>query len=188
MLSLLLTAIMSLISHAEPLHLVSPASTQLRESVDVSFALVNGVLHAHFEVETHSLNVKPVFEQGDYPFQFDVVELFISVEGETVFPYYEFEVTPLNQTLQVQIPGGKKPYVTGIEAGLVSYTQKTTVGWQADLQIPITQLGWNGNPQRIIGNAFAILGKTKRTYWSLHLPKTKKPKFHKPEYFHPLIK
>ena len=37
-----------------------------------------------------------------FPYMFDVVELFVTF-SETGFPYYEFEVSPYNQTFQVRI-------------------------------------------------------------------------------------
>ena len=49
---------------------------------------------------------------------FDVVELFVTF-SETGFPYFEFEVSPFNQTFQVKIVS-RALHQEGVDLGLVS--------------------------------------------------------------------
>jgi hypothetical protein len=103
-------------------------------------------------------------------------------------PYCEFELSPYNQSFQVFIRGPKKGSVEGVDLGLTHSVKITENGWIGELRIPLKKLGWKGKKSTIIGNAFAILGKPPRSFWSLYLPKQTKPKFHLPQYFQPLFK
>lgn len=72
--------------------------------------------------------------------------------------------------------------------GLRHSVQRTSSGWKAQMRIPLGNLKWNGDLTTIVGNAYAILGKTpNRSYWSLSLPPQKKLRFHQPEFFRPLL-
>lgn len=71
--------------------------------------------------------------------------------------------------------------------GVKHSVQRFPGGWNGEIIIPMENLGWNGDPCQIMGNAFAILGKPPRSFWSLNLPPEVKPNFHKPEYFKPLL-
>ena len=63
-----------------------------------------------------------------------------------------------------------------------------TGGWSAELKIPLKSLGWDGDPGKIRGNLYSILGPAKkRSYWSAFLPKGAKANFHQPEFFKPLL-
>jgi hypothetical protein len=118
---------------------------------------------------------------------FDVVELFVTF-SESGYPYYEFEVSPYNQTFQVKIPDKGQPFQEGVDLGLVSTATIRPGGWNAELKIPLKPLGWNGEPKKIRGNFYSILGRSStRSYWSKFLLKAKKPNFHQPQFFQPLL-
>lgn len=175
---------------AQALHLVSPATSTLKSPVSVQFILDNSLLKAHFEVHTPHLHAKPVLGPGEYPYQYDVVEVFVSVMGPDSdhLPYYEFELSPYDQQFQVKINDPKKPFIENIEIGLIHSVTNITGGWTADLSLPLEHLGWKGDPAMIIGNAFSVFGAPpNRSYWSLYLPAQKKPNFHKPAFFQPLL-
>ena len=174
----------------QTLHLVSPQKSELSEPVKIQIALENSILHARFEVKTSEINGKEHLGKDEYPYQFDVVELFVSVvglEGGRV-PYYEFEVSPYNEDFQVRIIDLKKTFQEGLQLGLQHYVERTKDGWIADLWIPLENLNWNYDPSKIVGNAYAILGKKpNRSFWSLSLPPMNKPNFHQPQYFQKLL-
>jgi hypothetical protein len=177
-------------SAAQSLRLVSPEKSELNAPVQVEFALKDGSLIADFTVHTPSINAQKVLEPGQYPFQFDVVEVFISVNGAaSPFPYFELELSPYDQSFNVKILSLKKPFQNGVELGLEHEAEILPDGsWTAHLAIPLAKLGWQGDAAKIVGNAFAVLGKgTERSYWSLFLPQQKKPNFHQPRYFQKLL-
>jgi hypothetical protein len=63
-----------------------------------------------------------------------------------------------------------------------------TGGWNAELVIPLKPLGWDGDPAKLRGNLYSILGQGRqRSYWSAFLPKATKANFHQPQYFRPLL-
>ncbi|MBX2994352.1 MAG: carbohydrate-binding family 9-like protein [Bdellovibrionaceae bacterium] len=174
-----------------PLGLVFTRGTDLRQPVNVQWTLDKTNLKARFEVKTPTIHSKPVLGPGEYPYQFDVVEIFISVAdpAQKNLPYYEFEVTPLGQTLQVKINDPKKKFEEGIDMGLKISTQKIAGGWTAEMTVPLENLNWNGRVSQITGNAYAILGKSpNRSFWSQFMPALPKPNFHQPQYFRPLFK
>ena len=70
---------------------------------------------------------------------FDVVELFVTF-SETGFPYFEFEVSPYNQTFQVKIVS-RGYHQESIDLGLVSAATILPHGWTAELKIPLKPLG-----------------------------------------------
>ena len=104
---------------------------------------------------------------------FDVVELFVTF-SETGYPYFEFEVSPYNQNFQVRIVAHAQ-HQEGVDLGLVSTaTIRPASGWDAELKIPLKPLGWDGDPKKIRGNFYSILGTgSTRSYWSTFLPKAK---------------
>lgn len=173
----------------QTLRQVSVAATSLRDPVDVRISLEGDTLLAEFEVRTAEINAKKVLEKNEYPYQYDVVELFVSVTGANAknLPYYEFELSPYDQTFQVIIKDPKKPFIEGVDLGLQHSVKRTTLGWTGEMRIPLKKLGWQGDPRTLTGNAYAILGKSPRSFWSLFLPKQDKPRFHKPEFFKPLL-
>ena len=170
---------------ASELLLVTPATSSLKNSVQVHVSLTDDALIARFAVSAPTLNAKKVLGPNEYPYQFDVVELFVTF-SDSGFPYYEFEVSPYNQTFQVRIVSAKQ-HQEGVDLGLTSTAAVVTGGWNAELTIPLKPLGWDGDPSKIRGNFYSILGQGRsRSYWSAFLPKAKKPNFHQPQYFQPL--
>jgi hypothetical protein len=167
------------------LSLVAPVTSALKNPVEAHVSLADDMLIARFSVLAPSLDAKKVLAQGEYPYQFDVVELFVTF-SEAGFPYFEFEVSPFNQTFQVRIPGGGKPFQEGVDLGLVSSATSVPGGWTAELKIPLKPLGWDGDPKKIRGNFYSILGKP-QSFWSSFLPKARKANFHQPKFFQPLL-
>lgn len=167
------------------LSLVTPERSLPTDSVRASATLTDDTLTAHFSVSSPLLNAKKILGPKEYPYQFDVVELFVTF-SKTGFPYFEFEVSPFNQTFQVRIES-RKEHHEGVELGLTSTAAIVPGGWSAALKIPLKTLGWDGDPDKIRGNFYATLGQGPRSYWSTFLPKAAKPNFHQPEYFMPLL-
>jgi hypothetical protein len=118
---------------------------------------------------------------------FDVVELFVTF-SQTGYPYFEFEVSPYNQTFQVRILSHAQ-HQEGVGLGLVSTaTLRPANGWDAELKIPLNPLGWDGDPKKIRGNFYSVLGRSStRSYWSTFLPKARHPDFHQPRFFQTLL-
>jgi hypothetical protein len=173
-------------ANACDLSLVAPASSDLRNPVQAHVALVDDMLTTRFAITAPTLNAKQVLDATQYPYNFDVVELFVTF-SEGGFPYYEFEVSPYNQTFQVKILGARQ-HQEGVDLGLVSTATISQGGWTAELKIPLKQLGWDGDAGKIRGNLYSVLGPgQRRSYWSVFLPKTEKPNFHQPQYFKPLL-
>jgi hypothetical protein len=167
--------------------LVAPAKSVLKKPVQASASLAGDVLTAGFSVSSPSLNARKVLGPKQYPYMFDVVELFVTF-SETGFPYFEFEVSPYNQTFQVKIPGQGQPFQEGVDLGLTSTAALRPGGWNAELKIPLKSLGWDGDPTKIRGNFYSILGRgSTRSYWSTFLPKAKKANFHQPQFFQALL-
>jgi hypothetical protein len=167
------------------LSLVAPAISAIENPVEVHATLAGDTLITRFSVSTPSLNAKQVLASGEYPYQFDVVELFVTF-SDSGFPYYEFEVSPYNQTFQVRILSDKEHH-EGVDLGLTSTAAMVSGGWNAELTIPLKPLGWDGNPGKIRGNFYSTLGRSPRSYWSAFLPKAARPDFHQPQYFKPLL-
>lgn len=169
------------------LSLVAPTSSVLKKPVQARASLADDTLTVSFSVSEPSLNARRVLGPRQYPYMFDVVELFVTF-SEAGFPYYEFEVSPYNQTFQVKIVSHTEPFQEGIDLGLVSAATISPRDWHAQLKIPLKPLGWDGNPSNIRGNFYTILQRApKRSFWSAFLPKADKPNFHQPQFFQPLL-
>lgn len=167
------------------LSLVTPATSALKNSVQVRISLSDDALLARFAIASPSIDAKKVLAAGEYPYLFDVVELFVT-SSDSGFPYFEFEVSPYNQTFQVRIVGAREHH-EGVDLGLASTAEIARGGWTAEMKIPLKLLGWNGDPAKIRGNLYSVLGEGKRrSYWSAFLPKAVKANFHQPRYFRPL--
>ncbi len=166
------------------LSLVAPARSVLKKPVQVKASLADDTLTVSYSV-TAPLNAAKVLGPEQHPYMFDVVELFVTF-SEAGFPYFEFEVSPFNQTFQVKIVGRTR-HQEGVDLGLVSAATISPHGWIAKLQIPLKPLGWDGDPGKIRGNFYSILERAPRSYWSSFLPKAKKPDFHQPQFFQPLL-
>jgi hypothetical protein len=167
------------------LSLVAPAKSILQNPVQVKASLADGTLTAGFSVSAPSVNARKVLDPPKHPYDYDVVELFLTF-SETGFPYYEFEVSPFNQTFQVKIVSPTR-HQEGVDLSLVSSATILPHGWSADLQIPLKSLGWDGDPGTIRGNFYSILGRAPRSYWSTFLPRAKAANFHQPRFFQPLL-
>src|ERR1700721_931791 len=167
------------------LSLVSPARAVIKNPVQVKAALAGDILAVNHSVSSTSLNVKKVLGPREYPYMFDVVELFVTF-SETGFPYYEFEVSPFNQTFQVRIVSHAL-HQEGVDLGLMSSATIAPHGWTAELKIPLKALGWDGDPKKIRGNFYSTLERAPRSYWSSFLPKAKTANFHPPQFFQPLL-
>lgn len=168
------------------LALVAPAQSALKNPVQVTAAIEDDHLSARFVVAAPALNAKMVLGPNEYPYQFDVVELFVTF-SDNGFPYFEFEVSPYNQTFQVKIVSAKERH-EGVDLGLASSAAIIKGGWNAELKIPLKSLGWDGDGAKIRGNYYSILGSAKeRSYWSTFLPKAVKANFHQVQFFKPLL-
>ena len=145
------------------LNLVHPASTQQSQPVQVRYAIVNNDLQVSFQVNSPVLHKKDVYDSNDYPFQYDVAEVFITVDDPSAakFSYYEFEVTPLGQVydLRLNVVNGKRAGVD-IEP-VVTSARASATEWSATFVIPMARIGWNGDVSRLRGNFFTIIGNTK---------------------------
>ena len=169
------------------LSLVAPPKSILKKPVRVKASLADDILTVDYSVTAPSLNARKILGPQQYPYMFDVVELFVTF-SETGFPYFEFEVSPYNQTFQVKIVGRTQPHQEGIDLGLVSAATTLPRGWIAELKIPLKPLGWDGDPRNIRGNFYSILGRSARSYWSSFLPRAKAANFHQPQFFRPLLR
>jgi hypothetical protein len=167
------------------LALVAPAKSALKKPVQARALLADDILTAGFSVSAPSLNARKVLDPQKHPYDYDVVELFLTF-SKTGFPYYEFEVSPFNQTFQVTIVSHTR-HQEGVDLGLVSSATILPHGWSAELKIPLKSLGWDGDPGTIRGNFYSILGRAPRSYWSSFLPRAKAANFHQPQFFQLLL-
>lgn len=167
------------------LNLVSPKKSALVIPVEAGLRVNGNELIVQFDVHTPTVNAKPELGPGEFPYMFDAVEIFVTA-SETNFPYYEYELSPYNQTFQVAILDLKKPFLENANLGLKSSVTKTEEGWQGEMHIPLPA---GTDPKKLRGNLYAILGKKpNRSYWSAFLPPQAKPNFHQPQFFAPLEK
>ena len=183
----LIVMAMLLVSPAESacdLSLVMPRRSVLEKPVQVKASLAGDTLTVSYSV-TAPLNAAKVLGPKQYPYMFDVVELFMTF-SETGFPYFEFEVSPFNQTLQVRIVSRAR-HQEGVDLGLVSSATLLPHGWTAELTIPLKPLGWDGDVEKIRGNFYSVLQRAPRSYWSSFLPRARTANFHQPQYFQSLL-
>jgi hypothetical protein len=167
------------------LSLVAPAKSVLKKPVQVHASLADDILTARYSVSA-PLNARKILGPRQFPYMFDVVELFVTF-SETGFPYFEFEVSPFNQTFQVKIVSRDR-HLEGVDLGLVSTATMVPGGWTAELKIPLRSIGWDGDPRKIRGNFYSILEKRpKQSFWSSFLPKAARANFHQPQFFQPLL-
>lgn len=121
--------------------------------------------------------------------EWDVVELFVRANSRSP-TYYEFQLSPLGQFFELEIFEPRKRFNQSFESGFRHEVTPPDIEgrWRATFRIPLARLGWDGRPESIQGNGFAILGEpASKTYWSLHLPMQLKPDYHLPQYFRPLV-
>ncbi len=189
---------------SSPLHLTHPRGlgrdaygNRQKESVEVGFGLAGDRLRVRFEVKTFEITPNPELETGSPQWglwDWDVVEVFLSVNGaKGSLPYYEFQVSPLGQYFELKILEPRKQtdreFRSGLKCGArILKDEPGDCHWEGWMEIPLTPLGWDGNPANLVGGAFSILGDTSKRYWSLFLPQQETPDFHIPQYFQLLIK
>lgn len=197
------------------LDLVYPAASSFHSPVKVAFHLENDELVAQFHVQNPTPAVRPTPPETTKPtanlYDWEVVELFVSVSGmpegplsvdpaiqrfgtrDEIFPYFEFEVSPRNEYLEIKVlsprqASGEDRFDDTFQSGMKHAASTGPTGWQAEMRIPLKNLGWDGDPMKVTGNAFAILGPSgSRSYWSLFLPRQAHVDFHKPRYFERLL-
>ncbi len=157
--------------------------------VTASFAVAGDSLQVHFKVVSTTLSAKPQLAAGEYPYEYDVVELFVRNAKSGTPAYHEFEVSPYDQSLQVDVFEPRQEYYFGVRNGFTHSARITRDGWEADMNIPLATIGWDGKrPVQLVGNAYAALGDAgHRVYWSLFELPAGKPDFHVPSAFRPLL-
>jgi hypothetical protein len=116
---------------AEPLHVVY-SKPKVPVKISVQFKVEGKVLSAHFEILNPHVNAKRYLKRDEYPYQFDVVELFVSTNGKPEnLPYYEFEVSPYNQTFIVKVIDPKTTFVDHFKVnGFQSSVSQIKGGWR----------------------------------------------------------
>jgi hypothetical protein len=173
----------------QTLNLIFPANGEEGEATRVRYSLRDDTLIVTYEVTTRDVNPEKMGDTEIY--NGNVVELFICTTArpvQTPRPYYEFEVSPYNQELQVLIDKNGK---LNEKWNTAKFKHSATIrpdrpGWDAVMEIPLKDLAWNGDPATLAGNAFAILGaKGVRRFYSAYLPPQQKPNFHEPSFFKP---
>jgi hypothetical protein len=174
---------------------VHPSMKDIPHIPTLELRLKDGVLKAKFEVFTppQQINGKKTLGPGEFPYQFDVVEIFIRTAGEGVenVTYYETELTPYDQTyeLTLQWKNGKKSVLHDHQK--IMTRAKATIkenSWIGEIEIPLKAIGLPEDTKDLVGNAYVIAGPTEQqVYWSVFLPPQQKPNFHKPEHFKPLF-
>jgi len=157
--------------------------------VSVAFAREGDSLVASFRVTTGKIAARPQLEHNDYPYEHDVVELFVRNANSRASGYFEFEVSPYNQSLQVNVIEPRQEYYFGVKNGFSHSATIAGDGWEAEMKIPLASIGWDGrSPLQLVGNAYAALGEAdQRVYWSLFELPAGKPDFHVPGAFRPLL-
>jgi len=135
------------------------------------------------------INNKPnITEKATKLWERDVFEIFIAPDSEKTNRYFEFEVAPTGEWLDIKLeilPGGERradfEYSSGMEAGACINGNKVLaamkINWQAFGKKPRTGEIWRGNLFRCIGAG------ENRGYLAWLPTKTKIPNFHVPEAF-----
>ena len=173
----------------QTLNLIFPADGEEGEATRVRYRLRDETLIVAYEVTTRDINPEKMGDTEIY--NGNVVELFICTTArpaQTPRPYYEFEVSPYDQELQVLIDKNGK---FNEKWNTAKFKHSATIrpdrpGWDAVMEIPLKDLAWNGDPATLAGNAFAILGPNGvRRFYSAYLPPQQKPNFHEPSFFKP---
>ncbi len=105
--------------------------------VTVTMARDGDVLVAHFKVTAAAIVAKRQLAHDEYPYDFDVVELFVRNAKSGQPGYFEFEVSPYDQSLQVNVIEPRQQYCFGIKDGFTHTANITATGWEAQLRIPL---------------------------------------------------
>lgn len=168
------------------LHLVNPPQSSLKSPVTVDYRLDKTDLLVSFFVNTPVLYKKEVYTPGiDYPYEFDVVEVFLTFDdvAASCFSYFEYELTPLGQTYHLRLDVKEGTRLSEELPKIPTQASMTDRSWEAHFRIPLESFGQTMDLAKLKGNFYAILGETPRTYWSSFLPQQNKANFHKPEFF-----
>ncbi len=163
--------------------------------VDTEFELQGEELIARYRVKNPPMHVNEELSEVEPQWglwEWDVVELFIALgrnEAGEPLPYFEFQLSPLNQYLELKILQPRKEIDRSVRTGVSrKVIRADSEEWLSELRVPLRRLGWNGDPLNLIGNAFAILGSGEgKSFWSAFLPKQRQPDFHLPEFFRPIF-
>ncbi len=173
------------------LQLVQPENSRFQTPVQVNYSLDKHDLLVEFQVNAPVLFKKDIYATGDFPYEFDVTEVFLTfddVVNTSKFSYFEYEITPLGQTyhLRLDVENGQRraTELPSIEAT----ARSTATSWATSMRIPLESFQQPVDLSRLKGNFYAILGNEPRTYWSAFLPQQDVANFHKPEYFKNLLK
>jgi hypothetical protein len=171
---------------------VHPASFGAIHQVEASWGVDagRGLLRAEFRVEGPRPRVNPALPVGVSQWglwDWDVVEVFVSA-GQANTPYLELQLSPLGQHVELLIHEPRRRWDAEFRSGFRGETRPWDGrAWTARFEVPLTPLGWNGDPVRVRGNFFAILGEPeRREYFSAFLPPQAQPDFHLPDRFRPL--
>lgn len=143
-----------------------------------------------FQVSQHRWTTDAGMPRGEPAWglwETDVVEVFIRPKGTDA--YFEFQVSPLGQYLELKIIRPRqevdRAYRSGLSYGIDAPNRDQP--WRAWIEVPAKSVGWSGRAEDLEGGAFACLGpKGERSYWAAFLPEQKTPDFHLPQYFSPI--
>src|SRR5580693_5654942 len=97
-----------------------PAPKPVAVPVTVQISIANETLRADFEV--HRPPPVKALQVGEFPYQKEAVEVFLSVAEKGNYPYFEYELGPFDQDLQVKIPAENKKFIDGVNLGLRHHT------------------------------------------------------------------
>ena len=156
------------------------------------FAWTDRDFFVHFTGSQHEpliVNSKPQIQQKtDGLWERDVFEIFVAPDGEDVSKYFEFEVAPTGEWLDLAIEithEGRRQtdftYHSGMQSAVLIEPDKISatlkINWQAFGKTPNRGDVWRGNLFRCMGAG------TTRGYLAWHPTETAIPNFHVPEKF-----
>jgi hypothetical protein len=172
--------------------------------VQVEIRVAGAQLLAEFKVTSSPLlsNDTLPYERSAWGlWEHDVCELFVSqAQNQTdvaTAPYYEFQVSPLGQHVNLKITEPRKTWQENLDVGLCVASQiHGSQVWQASICVELQKMGLT-KELPIFGNAYSCLGPSQnRLYMALHYrndqgnkPLTvvaKDVDFHRRELFRPL--
>ena len=112
--------------------------------VTVTFAREGDSLLAHFKVTAAAIFAKPQLARDEYPYDFDVVELFVRNAKSSDPTYYEFEVSPYDQALQVNVREPRQQYHFGVQNGFThrAHDRAGRLGGRNEDSARLSRLGW----------------------------------------------
>ncbi len=163
-----------------------PFSKAKKHNVQVVSTLKKDALEVSFEVEnlnktwntSNKFDHLPMRNWGLW--DNDVVELFLqprSSINDVNAPYFEFQVSPLNQRFQLVIFEPRKVFFTPMIEFFASISVLEKNKWKITFVVPKF---WT--EKYLYMGMFACLGKD-REFFSANLNPESKPDFHRPELF-----